>query len=121
MGANITQNTRQKVFKKYKGKCAYCGIKLDKNNFTVDHIEPKRRGEPVYMRGTDKIHNLNPCCGSCNSSKACFSIEKWRHEISLKYDRLLRDSSTFRILDRFKLISRRKEVIFHFEKHDPTY
>jgi len=51
-----------------------------------------------------------------SSSKSVFSIEQWREEIEKKYDRLIRDSSTFRILIRFGIVKRsRKKVKFYFE------
>jgi 5-methylcytosine-specific restriction endonuclease McrA len=123
--ANISdKNIRGIIFSKYKGKCAYCGCSLNLSNFTVDHIEPKFRNYTDKelerynrKRGKCKIENYNPCCKSCNSSKSTFTIEKWREEINKKYDRLLRDSSSFRLLNRFNLIKKQNEVIFYFEKH----
>lgn len=110
------KKVRLLIYSKYKGHCAYCGCKLKPSIFTIDHIKPKRRGDKTN-NGADSIDNYNPCCLSCNSSKATFSIEAWRKEIELKYDRLIRDSSQFRILNRFGLIKRQNEVIFYFEKH----
>lgn len=112
---------RDSVFDKYGGKCSYCGISL-KKSFQVDHIVPLRRGcqphESGYNnRGADDIDNYNPSCASCNSSKSTFSLEEWRSEINKKYDRLLRDSATFRLLIRFKIVKRvSKGVVFYFEK-----
>jgi 5-methylcytosine-specific restriction endonuclease McrA len=117
----ISKERRLVVFNKYKSKCAYCGIKIEYSKFHIDHIEPRQRGLHPSLRGSNKLYNLNPSCISCNISKSTFSIEKWRKELDLKYDRMLRDSTNFGILHRMKLISRRRSVVFYFEKHEATY
>lgn len=114
------KNTRILILNKFNNKCAYCGVDLTIKNLTVDHIIPKRRGANRYElsqhgRGSDDIDNYNPCCYSCNSSKSTFSIEKWREEISKKHKRLLRDNSSYRLLNRFGLIKINTNVIFYFE------
>ena len=114
---------RALVFNKYGGKCAYCGSDLNES-FAIDHIVPISRGysnkELLRLgkeRGTDTIDNYNPCCYSCNSSKSNLDLEVWRSELSKKYDRLLKHSSTFSLLNRFKLCIRaNSEIKFYFEK-----
>ncbi len=115
-----------RVFNKFNQHCAYCGCDLDYNKMQIDHINPiyrktsqKELDQYGIIKGVNSIENYNPSCGSCNSSKSTFTIEKWRKEIELKKDRLQRDSSTFRILKRFGIV----EVIdrpikFYFEKHN---
>ena len=44
-------------------KCVACGKWFPKEQITVDHIIPKRKG------GLDVISNLQAMCRSCNSSK----------------------------------------------------
>ena len=116
------KDVRLTVLNKYDGKCAYCGCELTEDTLTVDHIKPKRRGASelelkTYGRGKDKISNFNPCCLSCNSSKCNFSIDEWKVEISKKHDKVLKDNSNYRTLNRFNLITVSKEIIFYFEKH----
>ena len=60
---NAKIRKRMRVFHKTGGRCAYCGISLDKSRFTLDHIIPRCKG------GTDDIVNLVPCCESCNKRK----------------------------------------------------
>ena len=62
---------RETVFKKYGGKCAYCGIELVKG-FHVDHINPKVYG------GKDELDNLNPSCKDCNNYKCHSQLETFR-------------------------------------------
>lgn len=121
------KKVRELIFNKYNGHCAYCGCKLTNKNYTIDHIEPKFRQYSNSElkafnreRGKCEVENYNPCCASCNSSKSTFTIEKWREEIGKKYDRLIRDSSGFRLLIRFNLIKKHNDVIFYFEKHKPN-
>lgn len=114
------KSIRELIRNKYSNHCAYCGCFIGKDGapFTIDHIIPLRRGDKVCPKGINDIINFNPCCASCNSSKSTFSIEKWREEISKKYQRLIRDSSQVRLLIRFGMIRNHNEVIFYFEKHE---
>lgn len=120
--ANIdNKNIRRLIYNKFNGHCAYCGCELN-SSFTIDHIQPKRRGyyrtQHNIIKGEDKIDNYNPSCYSCNSSKNELTIEKWRKELELKVYRLNRDSSQYRIAKRFGLIIETENtVIFYFEKY----
>ena len=62
---------REIVFKKYDGKCAYCGIDLVKG-WNVDHINPKING------GGNELENLNPSCKDCNNYKCHSQLETFR-------------------------------------------
>jgi endonuclease I len=114
------------IYNKYGGRCAYCGCDLNRASFAIDHITPIHRGMTnkdmewyKLNRGTNDVNNLNPCCKSCNSSKSSFTLEKWRDEISKKYDRLMKYDPTFRLLNRFNLCKRVDKVIeFYFEKYE---
>ena len=121
MSKDISNSNRELIFKKYGGKCAYCGCLLNKSNFNVDHINPLYRGwkqeQLKFEKGSNKIENLNPSCYSCNSSKSTYTIEQWRKELELKPTRLLRDSSQFRIAERFGIVKINKQpLMFYFEK-----
>jgi len=124
MSKSLKKETRIFIWNKYDCKCAYCGDSLPYNKMQVDHIEPRRRGDTTeylstigIVRGKNTLENYNPSCGSCNSSKSTFTLDQWRNELELKQSRLLRDSSTFRILERFGLIKLgANKVTYHFEK-----
>lgn len=68
------QNKRRYLWKRQKGKCAYCGqlCGVGKRRFTVDHIVPIAKG------GTDDFSNLAGACGPCNADKADRSLDEWR-------------------------------------------
>ena len=121
MGSKIKVEIRLEVWNKYKNRCAYCGQKITFRKMQVDHITPIYRGslqsELSVVKGKNNISNYNPSCGSCNSSKSTYTLEHWRDEILLKQDRVRRDSSTFRLLERFGLVKCNKNIVkFYFEK-----
>ena len=120
MANTSDKGIRKIVFDKYNGHCAYCGVILNIEKFTIDHIEPKLRKMSYSNRkpGSDLVSNMNPSCQSCNSSKSVFTIDQWRAQIELKYNRLLRDSSTFRLLVRFGIVRKvSNKLKFYFENY----
>lgn len=123
MSKEISVKKREVVYSKFKGRCAYCGDKILYENMSVDHITAKYRGSThseirAYglEKGTNDIENLNPSCKSCNSSKSTFTVSDWKKQLKLKHERLLRDNSSYRILNRFKAIKYNNNITFHFEK-----
>jgi 5-methylcytosine-specific restriction endonuclease McrA len=124
MSKDVSIKKRFIIHAKFKGKCAYCGEKLEYSKMHVDHIAPLYRRWTneelaVYgkVKGTNHIDNLNPSCPTCNISKSTWTIEEWRRELGLKVDRLRRTATNFRLLEKFKLVSVRKTgVKFYFEK-----
>lgn len=126
MSKEISKEKRIIIYNKYKGRCAYCGCKIDYNNMHVDHIIPRQRGYNFdtakinnIIKGTNKIDNLNPSCPTCNISKSIFSIKQWRNEIKLKVDRVRRSNANIRLLESFGILKYiNKDVIFYFEKHN---
>lgn len=101
---------RQAVYDKYSGHCAYCGVEIAVKNFQVDHIHPKNKG------GANSIENYNPSCRSCNATKSTYTIEEFRARLIEDVKRIRRDSSKYRILERFGILGQLKEKIeFYFE------
>ena len=123
--AKITSDkNRVLVHSKFKGRCAYCGDKIECSKMHLDHIKPRHRGftdEELHgygiERGSNNIDNLNPSCAVCNISKSTFTIEVWRRELILKVDRLRKNVSNFRIAEKYNLVKvNNTEIIFYFEK-----
>ena len=103
--------TRIKVWNKYDKHCAYCPKKIKFNDMQVDHIHPKNRG------GINDISNYNPACRSCNATKSSYTIEEFRQRLIDDVERLRRDSSKFRILERFGIVAQTtKELKFYNEE-----
>ena len=55
--------SRINVLSRDNGKCQYCSVKLDKNNFTFDHVIPASQG------GKTNWKNIVACCKTCNQRK----------------------------------------------------
>ena len=58
--------------KRTKGRCGYCGVRLEKSEMTRDHIIPRAKG------GETKSWNLMCCCQPCNERKADHDLEVFR-------------------------------------------
>lgn len=67
----LSRRDRDKLLALWRSQsraCAYCPNKAT----TIDHVLPLVRG------GTNFEGNLVPCCKSCNSSKAGWTVIEWR-------------------------------------------
>jgi len=106
------------ILSKYDGKCCYCGLDINITTLSIDHLLAKRRGAKDVVHGECSFENFMPACKSCNSSKSDWGLEKWRQELSLKVDRLMKYNSTFRAAVKFGLIvETNKKVTFYFERN----
>lgn len=120
---SISKKTRQTIFSKYDGKCAYCGNIIQFNDFTLDHIIPVnefkndrlKHKEVGFLR--DHLQNLNPSCQSCNIYKKDLTIEKYREYIQTQIERLRIRVPGFKMAERFGIVKCfNKAIKFHFEK-----
>lgn len=106
-------NKREIVFNKFGGRCAYCGCVINIHKFQIDHIVPKCE---KYFVGQEELSNLNPACQSCNNYKRHSSLENFRKGIEMQIERLRRDKPTFRLAERYRLITcNSNRVLFYFE------
>lgn len=119
---------RDKIKKKFKKRCAYCGEKLGEG-WNVDHVIPKsnfadtirENAQPEFLKHLkigDVNHedNLFPSCSSCNRYKDSYSIRKFRNELSKLVGRLNDRVTIYRIAKRFGLIKERDiKIVFFFE------
>jgi len=111
---------RKAIWDKSEGKCWYCGIELNKNNWHADHFEPLNRvGGKILSPERDVIENKVPSCPSCNIMKTNMDIESFRWLISNFVKRLNRDITIFRHAKRYGLVKETgKEVTFWFEENE---
>jgi 5-methylcytosine-specific restriction endonuclease McrA len=66
-GGSYTAAEWRHLCKQYNNRCLACGrsdVKL-----TVDHVVP------LHLGGSNSIENIQPLCGSCNSSKGTRAID----------------------------------------------
>jgi 5-methylcytosine-specific restriction endonuclease McrA len=78
----IKKSDREKIYKKYNGRCAYCGKEIDIHQMQVDHIIAKRNG------GEDTFENYNPACRNCNHYKRGGGIEYLRIMLKTLHERI---------------------------------
>lgn len=109
---------RKKVFDKYKGHCAYCGEKITKEAFQVDHIHPKKRSHWNPDLNENRFENLNPSCRKCNLFKAAFDLEVFRREISYQVTRLKKNAQFMRALVFGQITIQESPIVFYFERFE---
>jgi len=55
--------TRTNILIRDNLECQYCSKKLNRKNFTIDHVVPRSKG------GKSSWQNLVACCAKCNTYK----------------------------------------------------
>ena len=59
----FSREERIAIRRRQNSLCMYCGVALNRNNLSIDHIQPLDRGGP------DTAANLQATCKYCNSRK----------------------------------------------------
>lgn len=107
----LTKKQRRDIYNEFDGRCAYCATEITIEQMQVDHIKPLRLG------GEDDFKNMICACRSCNKYKHTLSIEDFRGQLLEITKRLMRDSATFRLAERYGLIEIKDQGIkFLFEE-----
>lgn len=108
----ISKSTRDKLYKKYDGHCAYCGSIIKRDQMTVDHIKPLADG------GANSIGNYNPCCTTCNRYKADMSIRNFRKYLVDIHEKLLRDDNAYNMALAYGMVvPQQRDIEFYYETH----
>ena len=73
---------RRKLYKKYNGKCFYCGreveLTYDKpNSAVIEHVIPKSRG------GASNYSNYVLACSKCNMLKGTLTLKEFYRKLVL--------------------------------------
>lgn len=113
----MTRKTREEVFEKYTGHCAYCGTRMEIRDMQVDHVVPRDKG------GSDDLGNLNPSCRACNFYKTNFDLETFRKRLIEFQDRFLASPPFIvKLAELYGIATRLPERPwdgkFYFEKQD---
>ncbi len=73
----IRKSTKEELYRKQRGKCMYCGIKLTIRYFHLDHKTP------VARDGGNNIGNLQLLCVPCNGRKGDMTDGEFRRKYRL--------------------------------------
>lgn len=119
----INKKTREEVYNKFNGKCAYCGEDIQYKDMQVDHMisqfHYKIKKHTKYTDNEDMNHidNLLPACRVCNKWKSSHSVEQFRKEIKEQLRRLREYNPNYRFATKYKLIQETPHpIVFYFEQ-----
>ncbi len=118
---SISKKTREKVYQKYNGHCAYCGREIELRDMQVDHFIPQEM-EPVVVAGNfpgidsiDDFQNLMPACRMCNHYKRAHSLNTFRRYIE-EIPKKLRNDYIYKIGVAYgNIVENEKPIRFFFE------
>ena len=111
----ISKQEREIVYRKYGGRCAYCGREIAYKDMQVDHFLAKRAWNEPW---SDDISNLMPACRMCNHYKRANSLETFRRYIA-EIPRKLRSDYIYKIGVAYgNIIENEKPIVFYFEKKE---
>ena len=93
----MNKKTREAVYQKYDGHCAYCGKEIEYKAMQVDHMYSKAYGES-YARMVGKVElesmeNYMPTCRRCNNYKSNLSLPGWRAFMERLHERAVTQTS----------------------------
>lgn len=110
----LSKKTREVVYRKYGGRCAYCGRKIAYKDMQVDHFRPLRSWE-TENTGANDISNLMPACRMCNHYKRANSLEVFRQYIA-EIPRKLRSDYIYKVGVAYgNIVENEKPIVFFFE------
>lgn len=112
---SFNKKTRQAVYAKYDGHCAYCGRAIDIKDMQVDHFLPLRAWG-IEDAGTDDFSNLMPACRMCNHYKRANSLETFRRYIA-EIPGKLRENYIYKVGIAYgNVVEHEKQIKFYFEQ-----
>ena len=113
----ISKKTREAVWNKYNGRCAYCGREIAYKDMQVDHFRPLRAWD-TEDAGTDDISNLMPACRMCNHYKRANTLETFRRYIA-EIPKKLRNDYIYKVGVVYgNVIENEKSIKFYFEEQE---
>ena len=115
----ISKKTREAVFNKYGGRCAYCGCELTPRTMQVDHIKSVYNSclENGYVyTQDDSFDNLNPSCRQCNFYKGTLDIEQFRNKIKTILYRTFQSTFQAKLAKKLGMMKVTQFDKFYFEK-----
>lgn len=115
----ISKKMREAVYKKYGGRCAYCGKEIEYKDMQIDHLIPIQR-ERFGRYNEEQIEcfeNYMPTDRACNHYKRAHSLETFRKYIEEIPKKLDHYSYIYRIGKKYNLVEEHSQKIkFYFEQ-----
>nr|DAL73617.1 MAG TPA: RECOMBINATION ENDONUCLEASE VII [Caudoviricetes sp.] len=112
---SFSKKTREAVYAKYDGHCAYCGRSISIRDMQVDHFRPLRAWDGGDA-GSSDLSNLMPSCRMCNHYKRANSLETFRRYIA-EIPRKLRENYIYKIGVVYgNVVENVKPIKFYFEE-----
>ena len=123
----MKREIRELVYKKYNGKCAYCGKEIEYKEMQVDHIFPQKRKHWLKSDGMKKMENLNfnnindfenlnPACRRCNHYKRALTLNDFRKLLLSLHERIEKQYIDKVAIDYGVIILKPFDGKFYFEK-----
>lgn len=115
----ISKKTREAVYDKYNGHCAYCGKKIEYKEMQVDHLIPvqRERWKKYSEEEIECFENYTPACRRCNHYKRAHSLEVFRKMIEEIPSKLYRDNYIYKVgLDYNLIEAKERKIKFYFEE-----
>lgn len=124
----ISKRTRQLVYAKYNGHCAYCGCELDIKDMQVDHanitfgrmyygMSPEKATEEMEKDSINSLDNLMPSCRQCNYYKGIGNIEQFRQKMKDILSESCRRSFQVRLAMKYGILTYSEwDGLFYFER-----
>lgn len=122
----LSKKTRQMVYEKCHGHCAYCGCELAYKDMQVDHVDPCYRNDPESKTGNEvkkssdelnQLDNLMPSCRMCNFYKSVSTLEAFRKRVQETLLPNVRRPFQFRLAEKYGLVEvHEKPIRFYFEE-----
>lgn len=114
----LSKKTREAVYNKYDGHCAYCGKEIDYKDMQVDHLIPVQRER--FGRYTEEqiecFENYMPACRRCNHAKRSYSLENFRKFIEEIPRKLKERNYIYKVgLDYGLVEAHEHKIKFYFE------
>ena len=118
----LNKKTREAIYKKYNGHCAYCGKEIEYKDMQVDHMYSKSSGES-YAKIVGKVElesmeNYMPTCRRCNNYKSNLSLPEWRKFMERLHERAMAQTSIKVGVDFGIILVGKFDGKFYFEKVD---
>ena len=115
----IPKKTREAVYNKYGGHCAYCGKMLEPKGWQLDHLIPIQRER--FGRYTEEqiecFDNYLAACRRCNLYKRAHSLEVFRKYIEEIPRKLRERNYIYKVGLDYNLVEEHPHKIeFYFEK-----